>query len=103
VIVVTEHRAGDEFAPLARSLLEALAAAEGFMSGQLARSPDAPDVWLIVTRWRDVGSMRRGFGTFEAKVAAAAVMHCAADRLSAFEVLLDVEPGAVQERRSDRA
>jgi quinol monooxygenase YgiN len=103
VIVVTEHRAGEEFLPLARSLLQALAAAEGFESGQVGRSPDEPDVWLLVTSWRDVGSMRRGFGTFDAKVAAAPVMHTAADRVSAFEVLLEAGPDGLRGRGSDRA
>lgn len=103
MIVVTEHRATEDFASLARSLLEALADADGFVSGQVGRSPDDPDVWLIVTTWRDVGSMRRGFGRFEAKVAAAPVMHSAADRVSAFEVLVEAGPDGLQERGSDRA
>lgn len=103
MIVVTEHRAGDEFIPLARALLESLAAADGFVDGQLCRSPDEPDTWLVVTSWRDVGSMRRGFGTFDAKVAAAPVMHSAVDRVSAFEVLLDVDAEGVREGLSDRA
>lgn len=103
MIVVTEHLAGEEFAPLARALLEALAAADGFVSARLCRSPDEPEVWLLVTEWRDVGSMRRGFGTFDAKVAAAPVMHSATDRVSAFETLLAVDAGGVQEYGSDRA
>ena len=103
MIVVTEHRAGEEFLPLARALLEALAAADGFEQGQVGRSPDEPDVWLLVTRWRDVGSMRRGFGTFDAKVAAAPVMHSAVDRVSAFEVLVEAEAGGLRDRDSDRA
>jgi len=67
MIVVTEHRAGDEFLDPARELLEVLAGADGFLSGQVARSPDEPEVWIISTQWRDVGSMRRGFGSFDAK------------------------------------
>ncbi len=103
MIVVTEHRAGEEFVPLARALLEALAAADGFVSGQVGRSPDEPDVWIILTTWRDVGSMRRGFGTFDAKVAAAPVMHSAVDRVSGFEVLLEAGPEGLRERGSDLA
>lgn len=103
MIVVTEHRAGDEFLEPARALLEVLAAADGFESGEVGRSPDEPDVWIISTRWRDVGSMRRGFGTFDAKVAAAPVMVSAADRVSAFEVLLHATPREVTGRRSDLA
>lgn len=103
MIVVTEHRAGDEFASLARALLEVLAGADGFVEGRLCRSPDESDTWLMVTTWRDVGSMRRGFGTFDAKVAAAPVMLSAVDRTSAFEVLLSVDDDGVTETASDRA
>lgn len=100
--MVTEHRAGDEFLELGRALLEALSRAVGFLSGQVGRSPDEPDVWIVSTAWRDVGSMRRGFGGFEAKVAAAPVMVSAADRVSAFEVLLEVDASGVVARTSDR-
>jgi len=103
MIVVTEHRAGDEFLDPARELLEVLAGADGFLSGQVARSPDDPEVWIINTQWRDVGSMRRGFGSFDAKVAAAPVMVSAADRVSAYEVLVQATPGEVAGRPSDRA
>ena len=103
VIVVTEHRAGDEFGPLGRGLLAALSVADGFVDGRLCRSPDEPDVWLIVSSWRDVGSMRRGFGTFDAKVAAAPVMHSAVDRVSAFEVLAQADVDGVRDFSSDRA
>lgn len=103
MIVVTEHRAGEEFLGLARELLAALAVAEGFLDGYVGRSPDEPDIWIIATTWRDVGSMRRGFGTFDAKVAAAPVMLSASDRVSAFEVLLHATAGSVTARNSDRA
>lgn len=81
--MATEHRAGDEFAELAAARLNGLSAADGFEHGEVGRSPDEPQTWLVVTTWRDVGSMRRGFGTFDAKVAAAPVMHSAVDRVSA--------------------
>jgi quinol monooxygenase YgiN len=103
MIVVTEHRAGDEFLPLARELLVALQRADGFVQGWVGRSPDEPNVWIFTTHWRDVGSMRRGFGTFDSKVAAAPVMISAADRVSAFEVLVSATPEGLQDGSSDRA
>lgn len=103
MIVVTEHRAGDEFLPAGRHLLEVLSATAGFVSGQVSRSPDEPQTWLFVTTWRDVGSMRRGFGTFDAKVAAAPVMQSAVDRPSAFETLVEARPGELTDRASDLA
>ncbi len=101
-MVVTEHRADDSFLDLGRDLLQALSGAEGYVRGQIGRSPDDPGVWLMVTTWRDVGSMRRGFGSFEAKVAAAPVMASAVDRVSAFEVMVDSTPDGLDVRNSDR-
>jgi heme-degrading monooxygenase HmoA len=103
LIVVTEHRSGPEFLGVGRELLEVLARADGFERGELGRSPDDPGIWLVVTRWRDAGSMRRGFGGFEAKVAAAPVMVSASDRVSGFEVLVEVRDGTVLDRSSDLA
>lgn len=103
MIVVTEHHADEAFLPLARELLEVLSAAPGFRTGQISRSPDEPDTWLFVTVWEGVGAMRRGFGTFDAKVAAAPVMLSAADRVSAFETLVEVSPGTIVTRGSDLA
>lgn len=80
-----------------------LSGTAGFLEGQVSRSPDEPDTWLFVTTWRDVGSMRRGFGTFDAKVAAAPVMLCAVDRVSAFETLVSARPGHIVEQASDLA
>ncbi len=103
MIVVTEHRAGDEFLEPAGALIEVLSRADGFVSGQVGRSPDEPDIWILCTAWRDVGSMRRGFGSFDAKVAAAPVMLTAADRVSAFEVLVSAGPEGITSRTSDLA
>ena len=103
MIVVTEHRADEGFLDLGRTLLEVLAAASGYVGGYVGRSPDDPGVWLMVTTWRDVGSMRRGFGSFEAKVAAAPVMMSAVDRVSAFEVVVESTAAGVEIRASDRS
>lgn len=103
VIVVTEHAAGEEFLEAASNLLEVLAGTPGFSSGQIGRSPDDPGVWLMVTVWENVGSMRRAFGTYDAKVAAAPVMVSAANRPSAFEVLVEAVDGSLEVRQPDRS
>lgn len=92
MLVITEHRPGTarSFLDDARALLDVLARADGFIAGDIGRSPDDPTVFLLATRWRDVGSMRRALGGFEAKVAAAPVMVTAVDRVSTFEVLVEV-------------
>lgn len=103
MMVVTEHKAGDEFLDLARGLLEVLSESPGFLAGRVGRSGDDPAIWVVVTTWVDVGSMRRGYGSFDARVAAAPVMTSAAHRVSAFEVLLQAEPGSLTVGHSDRA
>ena len=55
----------------------------------------------MVTLWQDAGSMRRGFGSYDAKVAAAPVMVSARNQPSAFEVLTEVRDGKVTSRDAD--
>lgn len=103
--VITRHRPADPqgFAAGAERLLETLGRAPGFLSGELGRSPDEPDVFMLTTSWRDVGSMRRGLGSFEAKVALAPVMASASDELNVFEVLVEASGGVLHRRDSARA
>ena len=65
----------------------------GFRSGEVGRSPDDPHTWILTTSWEDVGSMRRGLGSYAAKVALAPLLPSAADEPSTFEVLLHVTSG----------
>lgn len=103
--VTTRHRPADpeSFVADVHDLLLVLAAAPGFISGELGRSPDEPDVMLLTARWQDAGSMRRGMGSYDAKVALAPVMVSAADDVSVFEVLLEVADGVVRRSQSARA
>jgi heme-degrading monooxygenase HmoA len=103
--VTTRHLPADPglFIEAARAALIVLGRQPGFVAGELGRSPDVPEQFLLTTRWRDVGSMRRGMGGFEAKVALAPVMATAVDEVSVFEVLLEVADGAVRESDSARA
>lgn len=103
--VVTIHRpeAPEDFLVAVGELFNVLRRLPGFLQGELARSPDDPQVWLLTSRWLDVGSMRRGMGSFEAKIALAPVMATAADQVSVFEVMLQASPDAVVQGGSDRA
>ena len=95
--VITRHRPADPeaFAVDARAALEALAGQPGFRSGEVGRSPDDPHTWILTTSWEDVGSMRRGLGSYAAKVALAPLLPSAADEPSTFEVLLRISGGQV--------
>jgi quinol monooxygenase YgiN len=103
--VVTRHRPSDPagFQESAAQALAVLAEQPGFRSGELARSPDDAAQWLLTMRWADAGSMRRGMGSYAAKVALGPLMPSAADEASVFEVLLDAGPGSVSAAASDLA
>jgi hypothetical protein len=50
-----------------------------------------------------VGAYRRALSSYEVKLAATPVLALGRDEPSAFEVLVEVEDGAVREASSDRA
>ncbi len=103
--MVTRHRPSDPdaFQDQAAQALAVLAEQPGFLSGELARSPDDAAQWLLTMRWRDVGSMRRGMGGYAAKIALGPVLASALDGASVFEVLLEAGPGGISEATSDLA
>ncbi len=59
----------DAIAPLLADALAALSQATGFREGWVGRSPDQPDRWVLGSRWDDAGALRRGLGSFAAKMA----------------------------------
>lgn len=77
-------------ADLAR-VREILAAQPGFLGGEIGRNVDDPELWVLTTRWADVGSYRRGLSSSEAKQHAWPVLYRALDEPSAYE---DAGPGA---------
>ena len=56
----------------------------GCEEAQVVRNHDEPDLWAIVTRWADVGSYRRSFNGFEAKVILMTLLSEAIDEPSAY-------------------
>ncbi|GAB2677181.1 antibiotic biosynthesis monooxygenase family protein [Thalassiella azotivora] len=94
----------EEFLALAGPVLEALAARPGYLGGQVGRSTDEVDRWVVVTRWEGVGAYRRALGSYEVKVRTAPLMHRAVDEPGAYEVLVDQPVGAAASTAaSDRA
>ena len=88
MLVVNRFRDPD---PAFRHDLEAvrlvLSAQAGYEDGQLGRSVDDPTLWVLVTRWRDVGSYRRALSSYDVKVGAVPLLSRAIDEPSAFEDL----------------
>lgn len=103
--MVTHHRPGPDegFADAVDRLLDVLSRAAGFSHASVARSADDVDEWLLIVRWADAGSMRRGLGGYEAKIALAPVMTSVVGRHGAFEVLAEVDPSGRATHSSDRA
>ena len=67
--------------------LAVLAACDGFEDGRLGRNLDDPALWVMVTRWRDVGSYRRALSSYDVKLGAVPLLSRALDEPSAFEDL----------------
>ena len=90
MIVVNRFRAGDgvaaadELRGRLHDALDALRERPGFVDGSVARNLDEPELWLLTTRWRDVGSYRRALSSYDVKIAAVPTLSQAVDEPSAY-------------------
>ena len=64
-----------------------LAQQRGYAEGHLGRNVDDPTLWVMVTRWKDVGSYRRALSSYDVKVGAVPLLSRAIDEPSAYESL----------------
>jgi hypothetical protein len=90
MLVVSRFRGGDDLRVDLEAALVALAARPGFVDSSLGRNVDDPALWVLVTRWRDVGSYRRALSSYEVKLNAVRTLSRAIEEPSAYEL---VEPG----------
>ncbi len=93
----------DDFLDLAAVALEALAARPGFVTGEVARSTDDPELLAMLTRWRAVGAYRRALSDHTVKATAVPLMYRCVDEPGAYEVLLGVSEGRTVVHPSDLA
>jgi len=88
VFAVTRLRVPDDAVPgfldAAAQLLTALRGRPGFVSGDLGRAADEPQLFALCTSWDGVGSYRRGLSAAEVKVAGAPVWVHALDEPGVF-------------------
>ena len=95
MIVVNRFRVAAQDAEPFRADLERahalLAAREGYVDGTVGRNVDDPELWVLSTRWGNVGAYRRALSAYDVKVGAVPLLSRAIDEPSAYEV---VEPGA---------
>ena len=67
--------------------LAILAAKPGYVGGEVGRNIDDPGLWVLTTRWENVGSYRRALGSYEGKMHIQPLMVHALDEPSAYEVV----------------
>lgn len=86
--------AGDtsSFEARAAAVVAHFAAATGCLGARLVRNLDEPELWAIVSDWADVGSYRRSFNGYEAKMVLVPLLSEAIDEPSAY-----ADPGEVGE------
>jgi Antibiotic biosynthesis monooxygenase len=97
VLVVTRLRVPSSDPSAATTLVSGLeqaqaifAARPGYVGGEIGRNLDDPDLWVLASRWENVGSYRRALSSYEAKLHIQPLMVHAVDEPSAYEV---VTPG----------
>lgn len=84
-------------------VLAVLGRQPGFRWGSVGRSPDDPAQWLMATLWADTGSMRRGVGSSDAKIALGPLQAAMIPGTGVYEVLVERSPEVTTASPSDRA
>ena len=92
MLAVNRFRVTDEagFVPRAQEAVEFLVGCEGNLSAELLRNLDEPDLWCVVSTWRNVGSYRRSFNGFTAKMVLVPLLSEAIDEPGAYDHPHDV-------------
>lgn len=89
MLVVSRFRVSageaDEFRAHLETARTLLAACAGYVEGSAGRNVDDPELWVLVSRWRDVGSYRRALSSYDVKLGAVPLLSRAIDEPSAFE------------------
>lgn len=85
----------------ARRALELLTAADGCRGGELGRSVDEPDRWVLVVRFASVHAYRRALSPFEVREHVIPLLQEAETTTpSTFETLLEAKNGATEAHQS---
>ena len=100
MIAVSRFRVTDElsFVERAEAAASFFATRPGCLSADLVRNLDEPDLWAIVTRWENVGSYRRAFNGYDAKMILMPLLNRALDEPSAYADADDVGENVPRDR-----
>lgn len=74
---------GEPFRADLATARDALAACAGYAGGEIGRNVDDPELWVLTTRWANVGSYRRALSSYDVKLRAVAVLSRAIEEPSA--------------------
>jgi len=64
---------------------DALAECVGYIDGNIGQNLDEPSLWVLMTRWENVGSYRRALSAMRSKLEAIPVLARAIDEPGAYE------------------
>ena len=78
---------GEEFRAGLATAHATLAERPGYVGGQVGRNLDDPTLWVLSTRWENVGAYRRALSSYEVKLNAVPLLSRAVDEPSAYEVV----------------
>ena len=91
MLVISRFRVEDsdaeEFRRDLETARELLAARPGYVDGAIGRNVDEPSLWVLQTRWENVGSYRRALSSYDVKVGAVPLLSRAVDEPSAYELV----------------
>ena len=103
VLVVNRFRVEEDdatsFADEVAAAHALLAAKPGYAGGAVGRNLDDPTLWVLQTRWADVGSYRRALSAYDVKIGAVPLLSRAVDEPSAYEVLGDEGSAGLNQAR----
>jgi hypothetical protein len=104
VLVVSRFRVpveeGESFRAGLAAAHAVLASCSGYVDGQVGRNVDDAELWVLTTRWENVGTYRRALSSYDVKLGAVPLLSRALDEPSAYEL---VEPGTVLNVESTRS
>ena len=104
MLVISRFRYDDDLAARATTelagCLERLAERPGYIGGAVGRALDDPTLWVLQTRWENVGSYRRALSTYEIRVGVVPLLSYAVDEPSAYEIIVGEGATTPNEARS---
>jgi hypothetical protein len=76
---------GATFKPQLETARDALAECVGFIDSTIGQNLDDPTLWVLTTRWQNIGSYRRALSSMRVKLEAIGILAQAIDEPGAYE------------------